>query len=166
MAQIQYERRRFVLPYGALLRVSAHLYVGTGGKLPAPSPPLASLHSLTSPCILTSVYLPTYRYEHLSCPLQEAKGEGWSEEVSHRRYLSGQPPTRTSATPIHTVAARLAPTREKPKIRPPLALFTRDDSPPLPPIKSLPTSYHRRTCVASCSGFALRRNPNMKRRRC
>ena len=162
MAQIQYERRRFVLPYGALLRVSAHLYVGTGGKLPAPSPPLASLHSLTSPCILTSVYLPTYRYEHLSCPLQEAKGEGWSEEVSHRRYLSGQPPTRTSATPIHTVAARLTPTREKPKIRPHPALFTRDDF----PFCALPAPYQLNTCVASCSGFALRRNPNMKRRRC
>ena len=162
MAQIQYERRRFVLPYGALLRVSAHLYVGTGGKLPAPSPPLASLHSLTSPRILTSVYLPTYRYEHLSCPLQEAKGEGWSEEVSHRRYLSGQPPTRTSATPIHTVAARLTPTREKPKIRPHPALFTRDDS----PFCALSSPYQLNTCVASCSGFALRRNPNMKRRRC
>ena len=29
---------------------------------------------------------------------------------------------------------------------------------------AVPTPYHRRTIVASCSDFALRRNPNMKRR--
>ncbi len=29
---------------------------------------------------------------------------------------------------------------------------------------SVPTPYQPKTCVASCSDFALRRNPNMKRR--
>ena len=30
---------------------------------------------------------------------------------------------------------------------------------------SIPSPYQRPTWAASCSGFALRRNPNMKRRR-
>ena len=46
-----------------------------------------------------------------------------------------------------------------------LLRFATDWSPTQHRTCVVPSSYHRRTRVASCSDFALRRNPRMQRRR-